>query len=99
VANRLKLEHCDKCGELLEQDQIGLCDDCQQTGKVWYCDSCDKDQPVTVDADGVYRCAECDEELPVEECRTCGKLYEVYGDGYDGECPGCADRRVVESEG
>lgn len=25
-------------------------------------------------------------------CRTCGERYSPYGDGYDGECPACADR-------
>lgn len=31
-----------------------------------------------------------------EECRTCGSDYEPYGDGYDGECPSCADKRSEE---
>lgn len=25
-------------------------------------------------------------------CRTCRALYDQYGDGYDGECPDCADK-------
>ena len=25
-------------------------------------------------------------------CRTCGEEYDLYGDGYDGECPSCADK-------
>lgn len=25
-------------------------------------------------------------------CRTCGESYNPYGDGYDGECPSCADK-------
>jgi hypothetical protein len=25
-------------------------------------------------------------------CRSCGKPYSRYGDGWDGECPDCADR-------
>ena len=25
-------------------------------------------------------------------CRTCGESYNHYGDGYDGECPSCADK-------
>ena len=27
-----------------------------------------------------------------ETCRTCGEKYDPYGDGYDGECPSCADK-------
>ncbi|WLR90914.1 hypothetical protein [Shinella zoogloeoides] len=27
-----------------------------------------------------------------EVCRTCGEHYAAGGDGYDGECPGCADK-------
>jgi len=40
----------------------------------------------------------CDhrEEVAEDEgndyCRTCGVLYGAYGDGYDGECPDCADK-------
>lgn len=25
-------------------------------------------------------------------CRTCGERYSEFGDGWDGECPSCADR-------
>ena len=25
-------------------------------------------------------------------CRTCNAVYDGYGDGYDGECPECADK-------
>lgn len=32
-------------------------------------------------------------EDPEEEiCRTCGEAYNGYSDGYDGECPDCADK-------
>lgn len=31
-------------------------------------------------------------------CRTCGDTYDPYGDGYDGECPSCADKSF-EKEG
>ncbi len=27
-----------------------------------------------------------------DKCRTCGESYEDGGDGYDGECPTCADK-------
>ena len=30
------------------------------------------------------------------ECRTCGETYRDGGDGYDGECPSCADRRYAD---
>lgn len=30
-----------------------------------------------------------------EVCRTCGVSYDGCGDGYDGECPGCADKTEV----
>jgi hypothetical protein len=29
----------------------------------------------------------------VEVCRTCGDAYPPAGDGFDGECPNCADAR------
>jgi hypothetical protein len=29
-------------------------------------------------------------------CESCGRMYDEYGDGYDGECPACADRRYEE---
>lgn len=25
-------------------------------------------------------------------CRTCGQTYSEFGDGWDGECPECADK-------
>jgi len=28
----------------------------------------------------------------MEKCRTCGDRYHEGGDGFDGECPNCADR-------
>ncbi|QIG69336.1 hypothetical protein EVB78_134 [Rhizobium phage RHph_N1_15] len=33
-----------------------------------------------------------------EPCRTCGEAYDHYGDGYDGECPSCADRSAQREE-
>lgn len=36
-----------------------------------------------------------DEEAALEDedvCRTCGEPYEDGGDGFDGECPDCADK-------
>lgn len=27
-----------------------------------------------------------------EDCRTCGEVFNAYGDGADGECPSCADK-------
>jgi hypothetical protein len=32
-------------------------------------------------------------------CRTCGDVYPEGGDGYDGECPSCADKTYVKEEG
>lgn len=31
-------------------------------------------------------------------CRTCGGSYSEYGDGYDGECPSCADATYLREE-
>lgn len=31
-------------------------------------------------------------------CRTCGQPYEDGGDGYDGECPDCADKTYQAEE-
>lgn len=33
--------------------------------------------------------------LPHLICRTCGDPYRDYADGWDGECPSCADRRYL----
>jgi hypothetical protein len=31
-------------------------------------------------------------------CRTCGDVYNAFGDGYAGECSNCADRRYFEED-
>lgn len=31
-------------------------------------------------------------------CRTCGEWYADGGDGYDGECPTCADATFDQAE-
>lgn len=31
-------------------------------------------------------------------CRTCGESYSEFGDGWDGECPTCADRSYAADE-
>ena len=38
------------------------------------------------------KCARCGSRDPEDDCRTCGQHYCPGGDGYDGECPDCADR-------
>lgn len=35
------------------------------------------------------------EEDAEPTCRTCGDRYEDGGDGWDGECPSCADRTAA----
>ena len=35
------------------------------------------------------RCTRCG---ATEVCRTCGDLYHEGGDGFDDECPSCADK-------
>jgi hypothetical protein len=37
------------------------------------------------------------DESCVDICRTCNAVYDPYGDGYDGECPDCADKREVKN--
>lgn len=36
--------------------------------------------------------AELMERESKANCRTCGEVYDLYGDGYDGMCPSCADK-------
>ena len=36
--------------------------------------------------------------LPIMECRTCGDVYPEGGDGWDGECPSCADKTYAKEE-
>lgn len=43
---------------------------------------------VLVDREKVYR----------ELCRTCGDLFRSGEDGYDGECPSCADRTATKED-
>lgn len=38
------------------------------------------------------------EDSDVGICRTCRNVYDLYGDGYDGECPDCADKRESKRE-
>lgn len=35
---------------------------------------------------------------PAPRCRTCNEPYNEYGDGYDGECPSCADATYIREE-
>jgi hypothetical protein len=35
---------------------------------------------------------ETEDEDDEDTCRTCGAEYEAGGDGFDGECPDCADK-------
>jgi DNA-directed RNA polymerase subunit RPC12/RpoP len=30
------------------------------------------------------------------KCRTCGATYSEFGDGWEGECPDCADRTYAK---
>lgn len=34
----------------------------------------------------------------MNRCRTCGDKYADAGDGWDGECPECADRTYLAEE-
>ena len=31
----------------------------------------------------------------MNRCRTCGDRYSEFGDGWEGECPDCADRTYM----
>ena len=33
------------------------------------------------------------------KCRTCGEHYSEFGDGWDGECPTCADITYMKQLG
>jgi hypothetical protein len=35
---------------------------------------------------------------PDDFCRTCGAVYRGFGDGWNGECPDCADRTFASQE-
>jgi hypothetical protein len=35
----------------------------------------------------------------MKKCRTCGEAYPEFGDGWDGECPACADKTYLREEG
>jgi len=43
--------------------------------------------------------AQIDEGGATEVCRTCGDLYHAGGDGFDDECPSCADKSAEAEEG
>jgi hypothetical protein len=40
----------------------------------------------------VVACPRCKSRSPDDNCRTCGEHYCPGGDGFDGECPSCADK-------
>lgn len=41
---------------------------------------------------------ELDDLTGTEACRTCAIPYSTSGDGYDGECPECADKTADKKE-
>lgn len=59
-----------------------------------YCALCD--HPCSVGP----LCNACmaDDDDDDEVCRTCGERYPGFGDGWDGECPSCADRTHIKEE-
>lgn len=72
------------------------------------CASCGRvnDQAEQAD-DETHTCAECGAEQQIEPCancgaseicRTCNRLYHEGGDGFDGECPSCADASNEKEE-
>ena len=60
-------EVCDKCSAELEEGQIGLCDDCQDTGKTFECPDCEGTRKIMIDAHGTERCEDCDTVLNATE--------------------------------
>jgi len=61
------------------------------------------DAPICADCGGLLvaeqvctlsGCGRTEDEI----CRTCGARYPAFGDGEDGECPDCADRRYTDAE-
>jgi DNA-directed RNA polymerase subunit RPC12/RpoP len=47
------------------------------------------------DASGSCDSAFCSELAASETCTTCSRPYAPFGDGWDGECPDCADKRFI----
>jgi hypothetical protein len=56
---------------------------CEECSGLFTVDRC-------ADGDTCDECARDDDDD--NTCRTCGEPYEEGGDGYDGECPSCADK-------
>lgn len=60
-------------------------------------DQIDDDVVVSASEDGAYVMAWIwVDNSDAGICRTCGEAYEEGGDGYDGECPDCADKTDQE---
>ena len=41
-------------------------------------------------------CSTCEEEYGLASCRCCHEIYSIGGDGWDGLCGNCADRRSAQ---
>lgn len=82
--------------EWVEQREQGARDD----GKV-ICLHCGNAFTKEEGCDSAF-CTTRRHDASLEVCRTCGVEYSPYGDGYDGECPECADKteanRLAEEE-
>ncbi|WP_143062010.1 hypothetical protein [Faunimonas pinastri] len=64
--------------------------------ETFVCECCNGEWTLDERADSGL-CKECERTQAAEEenedlCRTCGAQYEDGGDGFDGECPSCADK-------
>lgn len=81
---------CPECGDNFVRDETGefFCPACGHGGPVA---SADDKEPAPEDA------LEADDDAD-PRCRTCGETYAEGGDGYDGECPSCADRSFIRDE-
>ncbi|MEV5264772.1 hypothetical protein [Streptomyces werraensis] len=83
-----------KIRELLGQEQgIGI----DWPNGVRGSGECINDMPLIFDDPDDQDDEEPDEE-PDEKCRTCGEP-NTNGEGYEGECGECADRRYVHDQG
>lgn len=95
---------CPKCGGHSFQLQVTF----DGTIDIEYNDGDDEfevtdSEPTDSEWDGPARCLDCDwagelaDLIALEEgqviCRTCAAIYADGGDGFDGECPSCADKR------
>jgi hypothetical protein len=83
--------NCPRHGEFFMDTPNSPCPSCEDATIQAICPACKAVNHLTEeDAEDDVTCLKCGDSFGI--CRTCRSGYNTCGDGYDGECPDCADR-------